>query len=176
MAPVRPVLHQLSYSTETSQNMSFGSNKVGEIHSLQKNQTRYYIANLYVNHTSSASFAWTLGVGRGSGRGRRKKGPSTRGRGDTGEGGGAVPIPLLLRLPRPLALAAVTHGDGTRRVARAAGSVCRHAPSAVPRRGLCPRLAPRRDGKHTPQRAGCRPTPRRWSRASQTHINPSTKY
>jgi hypothetical protein len=64
MGLVRPVLHQLfravTKRSEMPQNMSFGSNGVDRVRSLQKKQTRLCLANLGVNGISSASLALTF--------------------------------------------------------------------------------------------------------------------
>jgi hypothetical protein len=63
MALVRPVLHQLSCRnkrSEMQQNMSFGSNRVDQLRSLQKMPMQLRLANLSVNGASSASFASTF--------------------------------------------------------------------------------------------------------------------
>jgi hypothetical protein len=62
-AAARPVLHRLSCSKEQSkmpQNMSFRSNRVDMVHSLQKIQPRLCLAKVCVNGTCSPSFAITF--------------------------------------------------------------------------------------------------------------------
>ena len=66
IAPVQPVLHRVSWSTETlpnapkyydtHQNMSLGSNGVGWVHSLWKIPKRLHGTNLCINCTSSTRF------------------------------------------------------------------------------------------------------------------------
>jgi hypothetical protein len=46
--------------SETLQNMSFGSNGVGQVRSLRKISTQLRLAKLCVNGASSASFASTF--------------------------------------------------------------------------------------------------------------------
>jgi hypothetical protein len=46
--------------SKTPQNMRFGSNGVDRVRSLRTIQTQLGLANMCVNGTSSASFAWTL--------------------------------------------------------------------------------------------------------------------
>jgi hypothetical protein len=46
--------------TETLQNMSFGSNRVDQVRSLQKIPSQLRLGNLCVNGASSASFALTF--------------------------------------------------------------------------------------------------------------------
>ena len=67
IAPVQPVLHQASCSSETIQNapkhyetlqyMSLGSNGVDRVHSLRKIPMRLRGKNFCINCTSSARFA-----------------------------------------------------------------------------------------------------------------------
>ena len=67
IAPVRPDLHWVSRSNEmvpnapkhfeTLQNMSFGSNGMDRVPSLQKIQMRLHCTNFCINCTSSARFA-----------------------------------------------------------------------------------------------------------------------
>jgi hypothetical protein len=52
--------HAIMKWSETSQNMSFGSNGLDRVRSLRKIRTRLHLANFYVNGTSSASFASTF--------------------------------------------------------------------------------------------------------------------
>ena len=70
IAPVQPVLHQVSCSNETltntqkhyetHKNMSFGSNGVDQVCSLQKIPMRLHATNLCINFTISAHFASSL--------------------------------------------------------------------------------------------------------------------
>jgi hypothetical protein len=63
MAPVRLVLHQLSFSNKmvrNAPNISFGSNGVDQVRSLRQIPTQLCLANLCVNGASSASFASTF--------------------------------------------------------------------------------------------------------------------
>jgi hypothetical protein len=46
--------------TETSENMSFGSNGVDWVRSFRNIQMRFWVVNLCVNGTSSASFVSTF--------------------------------------------------------------------------------------------------------------------
>ena len=67
IAPVQPVLHEVSCSNETipnapkhykmHQNMSLGSNGVDRVRSLRKIPTRLRGMNFCINCTSSARFA-----------------------------------------------------------------------------------------------------------------------
>ena len=67
IAPIRPVLHRVSSSTETvpnapkhydtHQNMSLGSNGIDRVHSLQKITTQLRCPNFWINCTYSARFA-----------------------------------------------------------------------------------------------------------------------
>src|SRR6185503_17871351 len=70
IAPVQPILSRVSCSNETltnapkhyetRQNMSFGSNGVGRVHSLRKIPIRLHGTNLSINCTSSPRFATTF--------------------------------------------------------------------------------------------------------------------
>ena len=70
IAPVHPVLHQVScnYETipnapkhyETHQNMSLGSNGVDQVRSLRKLPAQLRGTNFYINCTSSAHFTLSL--------------------------------------------------------------------------------------------------------------------
>src|SRR6185503_19977396 len=72
IALVQPVLHRVSCSNEalpnapkyyeTHQNMSFGSNGVGRVHSLRKITKRLHGTNLCINCTSSTRFATSFRV------------------------------------------------------------------------------------------------------------------
>ena len=67
IAPVQPVLHQVSCSNETlpsapkhyetHQNMSLGSNWVDRVRSLRKIPMRLHATNLCINSTISVHFA-----------------------------------------------------------------------------------------------------------------------
>ena len=67
IAPVQPVLHQVSCSNETlpnapkhyetHQNTSLWSNVVDRVRSLRKIQMKFYGTNLCINCTSSTRFA-----------------------------------------------------------------------------------------------------------------------
>ena len=70
IAPVRPVLHRVSWSNEmfpnapkhyqTHQNMSLGFNDMDRVPSLRKILTRLRCTNFFINCTSSAHFAPSL--------------------------------------------------------------------------------------------------------------------